>query len=375
MIHGPNSLAEVTIQKIEAYLLSRSWIKDAEIRTVATVWHRLDSIDAEIVLPISTSVKDYDQRLYDAIRMLSLYEKRSISDLINDLARYFSNLIAVRVIGSDTDSGTIPISDGVLLFIKAKELLYSAAMSMYAKKKQFSGALPKDSKSYIDSLLLGQTEIGSYVINIIAPVQFQAINLNVVDEYPFAEAVTHNLLTSIAALVEASNMYKRNRDLTVFETAIAKGASSNMCDALIGFSGEERRRDFEVRICSAAGQMFSGETRVFSFVAADIEILQKASGYYKDDYILPDREVCGFVKKLHRPKGEESGTITIESMVGETERSVQIQLEKDDYHEAVVAHDTTTLVKCLGDIQIKSRSAKLLNPTDFRIVGYLNRLV
>lgn len=360
-------LSDISVPQVESYLVSKSWTNDGNIRKVATVWHRPDSNEAEVVLPLSPVVKDFKPRLTDALAALASYEKRSIVEVINDVVRFFANVITVRVIGADTVGGTIPINDGVLLISKAKELLYAAAMSMYTKKRQFTGTPPKDAKSYVDSLLLGQTEIGSYVVNVIAPLD-QVASTSGTDHVPLAEAVTLNLVASLDALVSASDIYEVNKDPAVFELAIGKGVSANMCDALLGFSGTKRNRAFEISISGAAGPMFEGETRIFSFDANQVEALQKASGYYKDDYILYDREIWGFVKKLHRPTGEEVGTITVEAAVGEIERSIQIQLGPEDYHNGVLAHDKKSVVKCRGDIHVKSRSAKLLNPTNFEVL-------
>jgi hypothetical protein len=367
-------LTDVTIQQVESYLAAKRWKSDGEIRKVATVWHQHDSLDAEVVLPLSTSVKDYTQRLRDALAALALYEQRQIVDVVSDVVRYFANVISVRVIGADTSEGTIPISDGVLLITKAKELLYAAAMSMYAKKKQFSGAPSKDTKSYVDALLLGQTEVGSYVVNVIAPLRPNTSPKSGGDEVQLAQAVTLSLANSLEALINASNDYGLKQDPTVFEAAIAKGASANMCDALLGFSGTEHNREFEIRISGAAGPMFEGETKIFLFNAGYVIALQKASSYYKDDYVLRDREIWGFVKKLHRPKGDENGTITVESTVDQIERNVNIELGPDDYHKSILAHDKKSAVKCRGDIHVKSRSATLLNPTDFKVVASMGEL-
>jgi hypothetical protein len=361
-------LADVSVPQIESYLLSKNWRNDGQIRKVATVWHRQDSEEAEVVLPLSELIKDFQQRLQDALSAIAFYEQRAVVDVINDVVRFLANVITVRVIHRDTEGGTIPINDGVLLVAKAKELLYAAAMSMYVKKRQFLGAPPKDAKSYIDSLLLGQTEIGSYVVNVIAPIQPGGAMSGGAEEVPPVEAVTLNLTSGLAALSAASDLYGVEGDPTVFESAIRYGASANMCDALLGFSGAERKREFEVRISGAAGPMFEGETKVFTFDADHVEALALASDYYKDDYILHNREIIGFIKRLSRPQGEEEGTITVEASISDADRSVQIKLGASDYHKAILAHDAKAAVKCRGDIHIKSRRVRLLNLSNFDVV-------
>jgi hypothetical protein len=77
-----------------------------------------------------------------------------------------------------------------------------------------------------------------------------------------------------------------------------------MCDALLGFSGADRNRSFEVKITASSNQMFRSEPKIFEFDAVHVEALAKASNYYKDDYVLENRLLTGFVRKLSRPMGD-----------------------------------------------------------------------
>jgi hypothetical protein len=362
-------IADVGVGQVEEYLHQRNWSLDSTVGNVSTIWHRPDADDAEVVLPLSRKVRDFEARLQEALSALASYEKRAVADVVGDIVGFSANVIIVRVKGADTSTGTIPIEDGVLLIKKAKELLYAASMSAYAKRRHFRGAPPKEARTYMDSLLLGQTEVGSYVVNVIAPLDSTVVSIDGKEsKAQLSEIVAHSLIGGLEALAEAAESFSGTSDLIVFERAVARGASANMCDALLGFSGKNRDRDFEVKVSSPSGPMFGRDARVFAFDATHVDALEKASGFYKNDYVLPDREIVGFVKHLHRAKGDEAGKITVEAQVGDTERSVQIQLGPEDYHQSVVAHDKKALVQCRGDVHVKNRTTRLLNPTFFRIV-------
>ncbi|MFG6447675.1 hypothetical protein ACG0Z6_05390 [Roseateles sp. BYS180W] len=370
MTEASHFFADVSIVQVEAYLVSKAWFMDGSVGSVGTLWHRDGDAVAEVALPRHPGVRDFRKRFNEALAAISDFEGRPVPEVVADVLLLSSSLITVRVIGADTAHGTIPINDGVLLFTKAKDLLCAAALSMYSKRKQFSGQLPKDAKTYLDSLLLGQTEIGSYVVNVIAPLSppRPASEPNAGPGGPVAEAVTLNLVNGLEALSKAAAEFSDSRSLKAFDAAVERGVSANMCDALVGFSGIERSRDFEVRVSGAAGPMFEGETKVFSFDADTVAAVQKASDYYKGDYTLEERNIWGFVKKLDRPKGDEVGTITVEAAIDGVERSIKIMLQPDEYHQAVLAHDTKAIVACSGSIHIKNRRATLLNPTRFRII-------
>jgi hypothetical protein len=359
---------EITVGQLHAYLRSKQWHEDGKIRSVATIWHRLDDEDSEILVPWM-SARDYLPRIRQALLSLAAYEKRIVSDVAKDVRRILSNVITVRIIHDDTSDGTIPINDGVLLIAKAKELLSAAAQSVYAKRKQFTGAVPREAKEYLDTLLLGQTEVGSYIVNVIAPTQPVAdLNARTAEAVPLGQVVTQNLVTSLDALERASAVYEQGGDLKAFDAAVRSGASSNMCDALLGFSGEKHHREFEITVTGASVPMFESEPRKFTFDSRHVELLEKVSEYYKDDYVVPQRRIIGYITKLSRPKDETSGTIVIDSTLGEIERKVRIELTGDDYHMAVLAHDNSKLVRVEGDVHVKSKSAQLLNPVNFGVI-------
>lgn len=358
----------ISVDQLHEYLQSKQWHEDGKVRSVATIWHRSDDEDAEILIPWP-SAKDYLPRLRQALSSVATYEGRLVSDVLTDVRRLFSNVITVRVIHDDTSDGTIPIKDGVLLIAKAKDLLSAAAQSVYAKRKQFTRAAPKDAKAYLETLLLGQTEIGSYVVNVIAPAQpIASADTRMADAMPLGQAITLSLVTGLEALEKASVAYEEMGDLKAFDAAVMAGASSNMCDALLGFSGEKHHRAFEITVTGPPGPMFESEPKKFAFDSSQVALLERVSGYYKDDYVLPQRRLTGYITKLSRPQDETAGTITIDSTLGDIERKVRVELSSDDYHMAVLAHDNSKLVRVEGDVHIKSKSAQLLNPSNFGVI-------
>lgn len=358
---------DVSVEQVQAYLQSKEWFLDGKIRSVATIWHRHQDEVAEVVLPFS-HVKDFRQRIRDALSAIASFENRTSRDVLSDVKRLFANVIAIRVIAEDTDGGTIPINDGVLLIAKAKDLLSAAARSLYAKRKQFTRGAPKEAREYLDTLLLGQTEVGSYVVNVIAPAQADPVHSELATDIPLAQAITASLVAGLGALEKASTTYEEHGDLRAFDEAVLAGASSNMCDALLGFSGERRKRAFEITVTAASSPLFETKPSIFVFGGKHVGALEKATNYYKGDYVLPQRTLFGHITKLSRPKDETSRTITIDAQVGDIERKVQVELSGDDYHMAVIAHDESKMVRVDGDVHIKSKSAQLLNPSNFGVI-------
>lgn len=367
-----NSIAKDIIPaRLEMYLLSTGWIENGSISDKAKVWHRPEekNFDLEILQPINEGLKDYSQRLYEAIRNLSEYENRTPLKVISDLKNFDSDIVKIRVIGPDVDGGAIPIDDGVLLFEKAKELLVSSTLSTFKKKRFFSGSWPALVKDFMNTLRFGQTERGSYIVNVIAPVShFSEKELPEAD-CSITRSISNNLARSLGATMVALENYKKTNDLVSFEGAISCGVSANLCDAIIGMSGALMSRDVEISIELGASEKDSQEIiRTHRFTSGHIPMLSTASEYYKGNFVIKNYEASGLVIRMDHEPTEDFGVIRVTSSVNGTDKNISIQLNLDDYWEAVKAHKPRLPVVCQGDLHVTSRSAILADPRNFRVI-------
>lgn len=74
---------------VQAYLQTQGWVQDGSLRDVATIWHRADSPDAEVLLPASTGIKDYGARMTDALRAIAEQEVRLLADVLESITGEF----------------------------------------------------------------------------------------------------------------------------------------------------------------------------------------------------------------------------------------------------------------------------------------------
>ncbi len=367
-----NSIKLLLPNQLSSYLSYSGWVADGVINDVAQIWHRQEKEfeSFEIVQPITKDIKDYNQRVYDLIEVLAELEKRSISGVINDLSNFFADVIKVRVIHEDVKEGSIPLNDGVLLFEKAKELMVSAVKSTYSKRKYFGGGKPSDEIfDFLQKMRLGQTEHGSYVVNLIAPITYKEEQQEELVKNSVTRAITENLSRSLTAIDRSIEEYKSTQIMSSFDSAVESGVSANLCDALIGISGELKNRDVRVSISlSGAEENLREIKQDHAFDSSAIPYLQIASDYYKEYYVLYDQVVSGLVTKLSHEENEEIGVIYISASIHGDEKSVKIELPIESYWQAHSAHKKLLLIECLGELHISPRSAKLLNINNFHVI-------
>lgn len=364
-------LADITPDQLSAYLTLRGWSNDGRIGSLASIWHRPEpqQNDVEILLPVADQAKDFKDRLFDAVEALGAYEARSPVDVISDVVGHFADRIRVRVFHFDVEGGTIPLEDGVLLNERARDLMEAAACASLSKRRQFIGRKPEEATEYIKTLRLGQTEIGSYVVNIIAPMPPQQTDQLGLPSVPITNLVTATLSSGLRALDSAIQAVSNGGSTVAYEEAVNNGVSANLCDALVGLSGVNIRRGFEVTISPAGNSAAPSPISTFFFDRDKVERVAEAAAHYKrEDYTLYDRTITGSIEKLDRPMAEQRGTVTIATVLGGQPKNVSVELDEHEYQQAVDAHGRKDVVQCQGDVRVTARAARLMNAHSFRVV-------
>lgn len=363
-------LNDISPIQLSSYLEKKGWIKDGNIGSKAVVWHRAedDNYDFEVIQPIDVSVRGFTQKLNEAITSISEFEKRNSHLVLDDILNFYADLVKIRVIHNDVESGSIPLDDGVLLIEKSKELLIASTLSTFKKKKYFSGSRPAGAQDFISKLRLGQTEIGSFIVNLISPVTVNSKTQEEADKTSLTRSVTTNLAKSLTSISSAIKQYSEDQNIFHFEEVVANGVSANLCDALIGLSGSSKSRSFEINIKLAGVELEEQNVITHhSFKPNQLPAIESASEYYKGNYVLNDYTAFGLVTRMKHIQGEDFGEVTISSKVNGSDKNVTVQLSLDDYWSAVHAHESVSYVTCSGNLIVTPKTATLIEATGFSV--------
>lgn len=363
-------LNDISPLHLSGYLENKGWVKDGNIGSKAVVWHRSENAnyDHEVIQPIDTSVRGFAQKVNEAISAISDFEKRRPHLVLDDILNFYADLVKIRVVHNDVDGGSIPLDDGVLLIEKSKDLLVASTLSTFKKKKHFSGSRPADAQDFISKLRLGQTEAGSFIVNLISPITANINSQKEADKTSLTRSVTTNLAKSLSSISSAIEKYAKDQNIFHFEKAVAEGVSANLCDALIGLSGSSKSRSFEVSIKLAGAE--TNEQSIIthhSFKPNQLPAIENAAEYYKGNYVIKNYTAFGLVTKMKHIQGEDFGEITISSKVIDSQKSVTIQLALDCYWTAVHAHESASYITCSGNLIVTPKTATLAEPSGFRV--------
>ena len=358
----------ISATQIVGYISSNGWYEDDQIDDIASIWHRDAISPLEIVVPLKTSLRDYSDRVRSALRVLSEFEGRDILAVFNEVSNFNADVIKIRVAHHDVDAGTIPIDDGILLIQKARDLIASVSQSVISAKKHYTGRKPAEVSDFLDNLLLGQTEHGSFIVNIISPIEEVHPDCLIPDSPSFTRIVSTSLSKSLDAVNIAVDEFKSTGNIDIFDGYVSAGVSANLCDALIGLSGKDRHRQFSITLqLSGLEKTLDVETFTHDFPPKMIPTLELVSKQLKENYILPSYTLSGHVTKLEKEYESESGSVTVSASLDGKDKPVTFQLELKEYLQAIHAHENKAYLECKGELHVSPQSAKLHNVYEFNV--------
>lgn len=363
-------IKEIKIEEVEIYLESLGWSNNSKLGDFATIWSNESFPNEEILLPLSMDLRDSSRRLIEIVRQLSSILKKNEEDILDEIISLAIDVIRIRIIHQDVSEGAIPINDGVLLFERSRDLLIAATRATIEKKKYFAGRMSDDLNLFIEKMKFGQTEKGSYIVNILSPLSNQRDEQIDHNAQSLTRSVSTTLSRGLKALNQASNTAEEQVTEEVLENLIEYGVSANLCDALIGLSGHEEEREISINISLGKSEISDDEVQLeHNFNSNNVPFWKKISNYYKEILEFPNHTISGHVIKLHHEENESFGEITLGATVNGLPKSVSLQLNAEYYWEAHAAHKSGMIVECIGNLLITPRSAKLIEVSNFRVFG------
>lgn len=336
------------------YLKDAGWVEMPTTRDISTKFTSPRPIGADrsehvnLFIPKDETPSDYIQTIEYIIRVLSTYEKRASIEIIYQILN-FADCLRTKIL--EARAGTIPLTQGILLYKSTLDLItFSACGEFDPRKKKFSRKMEKASK-YSETSLLGQSDLGSYVTNIYLPLGRHPPDYPWANVDPFPRKVVLRILRGIGDLVDSATDKNPEPIIDNYKN----GLNSNMCVALIDIinAGMGNKVIMDAILEPAFNPPIDISTH-FVLNPTDKIYLKNAIDIFEEDAPHEvERSFIGYVKLLSRPEEKEKGLIILTSPVPEINKSINIKMElsPSDYHRAVDAHDLKQYVKVTGILE------------------------
>jgi len=364
------ALEAVSPAALRAYLVYEGWKEFEPFGEFSEVYTRSDGEPAsELVIPASTAIGDYASAVGEALHFLAAFENRDELAIYSDLVRADRDVIRVRAPDADND-GSISIDPGVELVSQARDMLASAACAALEPRSAYHLAKVQKAQDYMRRVRLGQTEEGSFVVTLLAPIPpilADSLQTSVwphLEQEPFERRVTRMLTQSLHAARDAIVESNRGEGLKPFVGAVSRGVSANLCEALASIIKRSDGADVSVTWARTRPTPVPRDRIVFG--RADGEVLTEAARQLRLREPRRDERVLGYVTDLHR--AEDERRVTIKAIIDGRPRSLGIFLSEADYEIAVRANGRQAAVTLVGDLELDGQRWKLTDPREIRLM-------
>lgn len=363
-----------TFSSFSRFLNKLGWEKTNDLNEYYTVWHSpiIDERQEELVVPITNKVFRLERDLNNIIKtLMSFYDKKEYQ-ILDDFENSVKDQVKFRVKSEMTEDGYIPLVEGVRLLENTKEMLIASFLSISNKKKNYTGPHPENVNEAISNIKMGQTEEGSFIINIYLPNDYyedgQPSLLEEESDSFTRKALTIMEQASTELISKAETFEEQHNDLSVFDDSYLQGVSSNFCSAISEISSNGKN-DVEIEIILNDTIDAKENIRKIEIKKEIIPIINNVKEYYKQDLTTENFVLIGHVTKLHQEVDDSEGDITLTCEIAGKLKKVKLDLNETFYTIAQEAHRNKSYLRCVGTLKINGRVTTLSNITEVLIIS------
>ena len=367
----------ISPSSIRQYAIANGWLPVVGSRR--KIWlfsHQIKTL-SQIQIPI---YKDDDsaEAFLSIAERISEVEQRPIETVLDDLIAPNSDVIRYRKVSDEIKGGSIPFDSAIALMNGAKQMLSAAACSVSNPVIHHARLDRIEARQLIQNARMGQTEIGSFILKILCPLDAISDTPLLIDLQPYTRMVTTLLMSSTEKLIRG--IEDGNID-QILETQTHKGErpeiTSNLCKGLMELRGEQDSGEIEISMRWAPSTQ-KPTTPVSSLIRIPIEYFPMIEKVHQELKPMPgkdtDQVMVATVETLNGDVGEDGkrcGEVILSVLLPDEEELIKARtdLTADDYEKAVIAHEKgRSYIKLRGQLKRGPRISRIDNPEGLMLV-------
>ncbi|WP_328992198.1 hypothetical protein OG394_38190 [Kribbella sp. NBC_01245] len=308
----------------------------------------LDGSTRRLLIPLNRRNSDYAELMHDALTQLSDLEVSSpaaVTPVLNRLAAAPGDEVRFKK-DVATINGAIPWLTGEELYASARGLLVAGAKSRMTRKAYFGQSNGLFANRFLRAVLMGQTQIGSYVVTAFTPNSQEfpdrigKDNTNSLTGYTGREIV-ESMTSGLAATSEAIEHYNSSSSLAAFEDGVRHGISRELTDSLRQMvknsDGAEVKVEWSITPADLRDTRSMDSSVEFEFDGSVADVLRRASDHLAQTTPAEFVQVIGWPGLLAKPKPGEAGLISLQVRRGSVAPTLKVRLTAEQFEIAASA--------------------------------------
>lgn len=371
--------SQISYRAMERYLSATGWKRFFAREGEMAIYRREARGLDEVTVPEDTRFTDFADRMADAVVAIAEFEGRSPADVLQALLAPAADVIKVRVEETATADGTIGFKEGVRLFSGSKLALLATAHETVEPRSFYLRMGIREAEDFLDGCRIGQTEFGSYVVNIICPLtvpvnddddQMGLFDPSEVAAGAFSRRVVTRFLQSVSYVVDTIERDRVGHLMRpqAADPIVSGNFLEGLCEmqpagenSLLHVSAEWARTYPAPERTPSLSVIPKKHFRTMEEVA---KVLRPATGPRKV-------QLVGMVSSLMGKPSDEGvqGEIQLSFVDKEGSAKARVFLSADDYQIACNAHRDGQYVTLSGVFHPGDRVGRISEPAGFKLLN------
>lgn len=321
------------------------------------------------LIPKHTDFDDYPEAIAQLIIKISQLEKMSFDSVLDALELASVDILSFRNASSDTEDGNIPLWQCQQFIQGASDMLSAVSCSASSPKRSYSGKRPQEAEEFFRKIKFGQTQPGSFIINLRCPTEPEFNTVSIEDELPlYANRVLPLLDTALASASRLAREAMARDDISELVNHPELGLSSNFFDALTQLQESVGKGKFEIKTIPAINRKHPFMPEVHRFNGEYFECYRSAARQIRESEPAPDQTVCGPVVHIDQKPESDFKSVTIRDITGTKPRDILVCLKDDDYNK-LYPNFRKDIIKIIGTIQFsRGKKPRIMDYSSLEIV-------
>lgn len=320
-----------------------------------------------ILIPMTKDFSDYYHVMHDSLLTVATFDNKTLNALFNVLINPSSDILKWRIADDNTSLGAISFNTMLDNIDNIKNILATTCIDIMSPSQYHKKVMVTDVQNQIASYKFGQTEIGSYILNLVSPLgfyQYQLFDPNV-EELPINRRINMRMLKNINDIQQSVLDNSSQLD----ENVASGNISVNFLNALTKIYDDNKDSDVSISAAWDVNIPTIIENPVSSLTLCPrcIEkVAQTAEKYTPTQEQDVQKTYYGKITNISgapEVDSREKLVITLASIGDENQKvTVKVELDNSIYSHIVTdAFENGANVKVTGINTITAKTIKLLN--------------
>ncbi|MFF0306981.1 hypothetical protein ACFYSC_06115 [Streptosporangium sp. NPDC004379] len=333
----------------------------------------------QVILPVSQEVRDYADRIHEALRTLAYVERRLPQEISADMSFGGADNVSVRL-SPNAPPGEAPLSVAHSAISALRNYVLASATALDVDSLVLPSRRPQRVESYAAQARIS-TQPGSFILSLALPLEDAYMEAPVastagqdpllnIRPLPFGRRVTSRML---AAARRAQRLAKEvgdgERPLASFGEPVQSAPNATELEALSSLGGPDHEV-YQIRFSQSPLAPGSHEPTRLRITPGEQRILGEAAEFLRTRQPRVGVTVSGLVVRLFRERKAGKGEVVVQGVGDDTAnaRRFRVELDESDYRLAVRAHETGLQVTVTGDLDVRGTRRSLRRLTSFSVL-------